>query len=388
MDAVLSFFLASGIIGFPPPSPTAEHPSPSAVAAMTPGTAEDVAGPGHPLSPATPPPARTTPLGSPLNRMVAVLIASEYPAHLQEGHRPAYWYDTVLAYCALKRRGFRDQDIYVLYGDGEDGIGRRQPWGSTGYELPAYCGDPRLNDPIVDYPMTVPVTFNGLAQPACGTYEGVWRCAPKAIFRCLAEGCKEPRKEFGCRECPPQPIPALAANDLLVVWWRGHGRFDATSGAEAALNVGLDWLPSHTLATWINEIEAKTRILIFESCKSGCLTRAFGRDTLGADSGHSTSVVTACQCHPEAQVLATHDRHHAVFSFWLAGTVRGELPPLSKNPPYPGQAPIDLSHRCLASAFAEASQGTIQEVGQTAGGPIQEPSLIDSKGLALTHCPP
>jgi hypothetical protein len=324
------------------------------------------------------------------SRKVAVLIASDWTGHDKLQHKSAYWYDTVLAYCALRKRGFEDNEIFVLYGHGKDAARPFPGRPSNGdiYFLPYYCGPNGPNYPITDYPMSVPIGRDSDAVAACReVLGGRWRCAPKTIFDCLAKGCSDPRINFFCLSCSGEGIRPLNEDDFLLVWWRGHGSAVGGKANTFELNVGLDWISSSNLEAWIKPINARRRVFIFESCKSGCLEHEVEGWVSNAISDPSTVFVSACGPKQDAEVLHHHDVMHAVFSFWFAGTIRGRLPPNSQNPPWPPNPAISLSHTTPRSAFDAAKEGTIQEVGVTANGPIQEPVIFDPDDLSVNPWP-
>ena len=287
MNEILALLLSTAMFGIPVPVCDTER--------------AEAFGPRHPASeaPATTSEVDANILGSSQNpgtalagpprpqrkgfRKVAVLIASEWTLADKNEFRKAYWYDTVLAYCALRHRGFDDDEIYVLYGHGIDGGTR---WGAaTGdqYVSPEYCGEANLNRPITDYPMSVPIVRGAPSVAACNADQGQWRCAPKAIFDCLAEGCANPRKSFSCATCPAGPIRALNENDFLLVWWRGHARGGDSPPKSFEFNVGLDWIQAKELESWTDRINAGLQAFVFETCQSGCLTSAFNGRTQGSN---------------------------------------------------------------------------------------------------------
>ncbi len=326
-------------------------------------------------------------------RKAAVLIASEWTEVDVDEFRMAYWYDTVLAYCALRKQGFTDDEIYVLYGDGMDGVAPSTTGPSAYYSLPNYCLDPDLKTKITDYPMSVPVEEGEPAYAACTLYDGEWRCAPKTIFDCLATGCAEPRKKFHCLTCPTDAIRALDENDFLVVWWRGHASVEPGSPSLLELNVGVNWISEEKLGAWLGRIRAKRRVLVLEACQSGCVGDPSPYQRAPIRDAKSTVFVLSCDCGEESEIMDTHDVNHAVFSFWLAGTVFGALPPGSQNPPNPPPPPapqpppFQLIHKTPLQSFATSRDATHREVGTIGGQPIQDPQIRSPESLASVGWP-
>lgn len=321
-------------------------------------------------------------------RKVAVLIAAEWAEPIDSQNNSEFWYDTVLMYCMLRANGFEDEDIYVLYGRGDDGsYVPASPTAPTGggasalgkyYTTHTYCGGGQP-EKITDFPMVL-----GGGDIGCLVDDaGEWQCRPKAIFDCLASGCEDPSGKFTCPTCSSSmtPIRKLEGDDYLFVWWKGHGNTEEDS--QFVLRVGFDTLSHETVNGWIGNIDvlASHRMFVFETCKSGCL-----RNTLGAGS----ILLASCGCGESSWATDTHDAWHGVFSFWIAGTLGRSLPPGSQNPIPGTDRPIDVSSDAsVDSAFGESQKATVYEVGLTLEippQPKQQPLKSDSGNLApSTH---
>ena len=53
---------------------------------------------------------------------IAVLISTEFAESGATIYDADAWYDTVHTYCMLRANGFTDENIWVLYGYGDDGF--------------------------------------------------------------------------------------------------------------------------------------------------------------------------------------------------------------------------------------------------------------------------
>lgn len=323
-------------------------------------------------------------------RKVAVLIAAEMTDLPDLKNDSEFWFDTVLTYCMLRRNGFADADIYVLYGDGTDPALKQsesQAIGMAGlstrpvppyYVSGHYCGGTDQPDRIVDFPMTIPSDSGDERYLGCEQDSGgEWHCGPKAILDCLAVGCNA-ASSFGMDDRDGPKIEPLSSADYLFVWWKGHGNQpdNVASGTAGEINlkIGAGYLSQRKLREWLDAVPAVSRLYVFETCKSGCLGTSLAHDP-------GSILLTACGC---AQQVAwnwdTHDTWHGVFSFWIAGTLGGSLPPGSMNPLHPDTAyalKVDTSFgQSVASAFAQSAQATTTEIGTNAG---QRPDKIEAK---------
>jgi hypothetical protein len=338
-----------------------------------------------------------------------VLIATEQAEFPSLENNSEFWQDTVLMYCMLRENGFEDQDIYVLYGDGDDEYAGMAPatYQSSGvlppadyYLLPQYCGSAGLNSKITDFPVTLPLEKDSkTAKDGLGCYQdgatgkwycrwpacfidddsGEWKCRPKDIFDCLAHGCPEPRKKFECPTCSAEPIPALTANDFLFVWWKGHA--EASGGDEETFRILLSGneVAPETMSEWLSDVPAVHRAFVVETCKSGCL-KSLPDDLFGAAEGCDPIVLASCACD-ELSWSADGwtfeaDHLHGPWSFWVASTLRKELP---QGFLIDGRAPTGIQHYPggpLALTFGAAEQATTWQVSG------QSPVLKDPQCLA------
>jgi hypothetical protein len=354
---------------------------------------------------------------------VAVLVVAE-PAEISDvKNNGDFWNDTVLVYCMLRDNDFKEEDIYVLYGDGNDGMvfpaGYQSPPGPDQYYQPPYCENEEWNTKITDFPMTVTLRTSGgspedIREIACDEDQNSnWNCRPKDIFECLAQGCTsaEVKDRFECTDtdCNTAEIPALEEDDLLLVWWKGHSNLTHfTIGA-------TDALPHRQVSEWTKAIDARHRVFLFETCRSGSLAdpnkKFFGRESESSENQIIPIVLASCQVNGDSASDDYHggpDHLHSIWSFWAAGTLRGTLPDVAKNPleekgdtcvppvpagltecptPSPGQASlhIELPHGDeLFESFCEARRATMCQRGMNylETWYFQTPVMMDEAGMA------
>jgi hypothetical protein len=237
-----------------------------------------------------------------------------------------FWYDTVLTYCTLKKNGFADEDIYVLYGHGEDGFyfpdWDTQPAGapaltasdpSEDYYMPPYCADAAgagTAAPITDFPMTYPAT---------GTGKNGTASRPRDLLECLANGCDDPASEYGT-------IKPLDERDFLYVWWKGHGFHPGSDGESVSFQLpGGTWVTAAEVLGWLAKVRAGRRVLVFETCHSGCLGTAI--DTV--DPPGILLASSGCGETSSNDYQPNGDVTHGVWTYWIDCNLQGEMP----NPP-------------------------------------------------------
>ena len=261
-------------------------------------------------------------------RKVAVLVSAEYAESNVVLYDADFWYDTVLTYCALKENGFADKDIYVLYGHGEDGFylpdGGTQPSGApalaangTGedYYMPPYCagavGDRGVR-PITDFPMIYPATGTGKKKDGTAS-------RPRELLECLANGCWAFTSAYGT-------IKPLGKRDFLYVWWKGHGYRPMSAPDSVSFTLpGLTSVTADEVVGWLAQVRAGRRVLVLETCHSGCLGTAI--DTVDPPSILFASA--GCGEISSNSYRPKGDVPHGVWTYWIDCNLQGKMP----NPP-------------------------------------------------------
>jgi hypothetical protein len=328
-------------------------------------------------------------------RKVAVLIAAEYSTAPLPGNEE-FWYDTVLTYCMLRQNGFTDENIYVLYGFGKDGFytisqqetsevvtsefldeGDLEP---VDYYLQPYCGGLDLNSGIGPLWVNTAITDFSMAFPnqVFGCTGGI--CRPEQIFECLAVGC-DPRTVFDAPAYSADKIDELSTDDFLFVWWKGHGQ-ETGSGADIqhTLSLGGYTVTPEQVNGWLKQIGAGQKLLVFETCHSGCLI-----DDLGPVQPNEQKMVfvASSDCGEESTRTIQHESgiRHGVWSYWIAGTLQGKLPPFGVNPIYPDSGEpltVQLSRGGPFSAnYTWSEKATHREARDAAGSTFQHPVMRD-----------
>jgi hypothetical protein len=338
------------------------------------------------------------------SRNVAVLISTDVAENGLPGNA-GFWYDTVLQYCMLRKNGFSPENIYVLYGDGRDGFyiastagetgsgaspGSRVPTGQSAagggqgsgihnpaaYYEPPYCvvthistenGGPAETEKISDFPM--------MMSDGKGIFNNTSR--PEQFFECLASGCN-PRAKYGVPNYTGGNLQAPSIDGFLYVWWRGHGTVSTASGV-GRLNLTVmrnDRISAENLIEWISKIEAKRRLLVFETCNSGCISH-------DVDTSTPESIVFAsslCLTPSNGYNFFEGDVSHAIWSFWMTAILMGETPNQSSNKIQTNSGEIEIQLSLggdLNEAFCQSTVATaLQSIGS------QNPKKVDSLGLA------
>ena len=327
-------------------------------------------------------------------RKVAVLIAAEYSTAPLVGNEE-FWYDTVLTYCMLRQNGFKDKEIYVLYGNGQDGFYTMIAPGTSEvvtpdsntttepkpgeYFIKPYCGGLDVNSgmgplwvntEITDFPMT----YN---DGTFGCRDG--RCRPQEMFDCLAQGC-EPRSTFNTPGYPEQEIAALGESDFLFVWWKGHG---VELDDKHFLRVGGYDLEIAEINGWMKGIGVGQQLLVFETCHSGCLVEEMD---LNQQNEPPAIFLASSECEEYSTTSIQHGMTHGVWSYWVAGTLQGTLPPGGANPIYPDSAEpltVELSRGGpLDKTYVWSEKATHREA-RTGGEVTQNPVMRDVATPAL-----
>jgi len=332
------------------------------------------------------PPTPTPPIPlPPESRKVAVLISTDF-AENEVAANAGFWYDTVLTYCMLRHNGFEDEDIWVIYGQGSDGfyalegstVADYKPQsslfyvpfasGPANYYLqPTYCdgiqasatlGELSVPGNITDLPITFP---DGHLK---ATVDGVDVYRPQQLFTCLEKGC-DPNIVFGADRSWIRALSSDKDNSFLFVWWRGHGYpvdktddlGNITPSATFTLAGGTG-VTANEIVSWISGIDAGHRLLVFDTCSSGCL------DAELEDIEDTTVFFASAACEDDANFGYVSDVHHAVWTFWLAGALQGALPNAHSSViPVPGPPPAEMAINLqyggpLSEIFTESNKAT------------------------------
>lgn len=153
-------------------------------------------------------------------RDLAVLISAGITTADDTAYNSEYWYDMFLQYTTLIDRGYSHSDVFVLYGNGED----------------FQSGHPRYSNPYPGQPIT----------------------------------------DHNNRKATIQSVLAqigqqTTSNDLIYVWWMGHGDL---SGGHLIMSIhwpgGEDTVTDTEFASYMAQIpEYRLRVFAVMTCHSG-----------------------------------------------------------------------------------------------------------------------
>jgi len=203
----------------------------------------------------------------------AVLISTGRTTADDTMYHSEYWYDLVLTYKMLIDKGFTHDHIYVLYGNGTDFASSH-----ASYQNP-------YSNPITDY--------------------AVSRTDIQNIFNWLASGNAS------------QGIPALTNNDLLFIWWMGHGVGDASCNTSFAVSTTGEYVSDAELATWTSAVSYQRRAFVFMTCHSG--------GAMGNLQNATTVTMPSCTC-TQTSISNMYDVVHGEWTYWVDGALQELLP--------------------------------------------------------------
>ena len=179
----------------------------------------------------------------------------------------AFWNGGVLAYEMLLENGFNRDNIFVLYGNGQDFNGSHNAIMNRSMDLL--------------HPMT---DMKASAETI------------RATLQCLSNGFTD--AAVGCAT-----VPLLTDEDFLVLFWTSHG-FDPSyyddpppgcqESGDVAFRVeapvgepGVDVCASE-IASWMSGMDYRRRVLVFTTCRSGGIIPHF------EPHGSNTVLMPAC----------------------------------------------------------------------------------------------
>ncbi len=215
-----------------------------------------------------PPPLVVDQTGPP--QKFAVLASAEKATKDDTKENSEFWYDLVLTYCTLLDHGFESDNIYVLYGDGEDAAFSNHLAYST-----HLCGDTETE--ITDFAL--------MDSSGPGDSKGPAKDNLCNVLCCLANGM--PATLNSSKECEcltnsstgiggftcsgsksGKTVGKLRENDYLITWIKGHG--NALSCSDVALSFGLNQsLNVSEVAEMVKNLKPNRRTLLFETCDAG-----------------------------------------------------------------------------------------------------------------------
>lgn len=211
----------------------------------------------------------------------AVLISTGQTNLDDQFYHSEYWYDLFLMYRMLIEDGFTHNNIFVLYGNGND-------FNSNHANYQTATVFPGIGQ-ITDFP-------NSKADVA-------------NIFTWLANGSVA------------QGVPQIQSGDFLFYWWMGHGDTEAGMPAceyEALIETTGEHVRDDEFDAYFSQLPTCLIKTIFVmTCHSGGLI-----DDL---EGLHTMIHTAVECHLNA-ASGVYDVPHADFSYYVANSFREQEP--------------------------------------------------------------
>lgn len=158
----------------------------------------------------------------------AVLLSTNQVVTDDVSIHSEWWYDLVQQYRTLKESGFRDDRIYVLYGDGNDFATVHPQYDSTGL----------FGHSITDSPMS--------------------KAEIEKVFQTVDQRMKK--------------------RDYLYVWWMGHGSGYGTGMCDLTMHISntAETVTDDELKSYIDQVERyRKRSVSIMTCHSGGLVDEF-----------------------------------------------------------------------------------------------------------------
>ena len=232
-----------------------------------------------------------------------------------------FWHDLVLTYCTLIDNGFEADNIFVLYGDGQDFSSLVDTY------LASSCGD--ATSKITDIALTNPTGYDkaNLCNILCCMSTGRPAEFVGGYCACKTSGGAG-IGGFSCTEPEPE-IPRLQEEDFLITWIKGHG---ATTDCKTTMTFASGTVITDSeLASLFTNLRSRRRVLFFETCDArGWLDDFEGDDStvvatssgLGADND---CVETSYPAVYEAKNEDTGTIDlvlHGRFSYWMNAALR------------------------------------------------------------------
>jgi hypothetical protein len=212
----------------------------------------------------------------------AVLVSTNKVTADDVAYHSVWWYDTVLMYKMLKENGFKEENIFVLYGDGTDF--------NTGYNY--YNSNAQFGHPITDYPNHKKNIQN--------------------IFSWLANGNAS------------ENIKKIAEKDYLFIWWMGHGGGYGPVSCDLSMEITntSETVTDTEFASYINSISAyRKRNVAIMTCHAGGMI-----DNLNLIGSNTVTHTSSTCIESSYEGNGTYDVNHAEFTYDIANALREQKP--------------------------------------------------------------
>ena len=202
-----------------------------------------------------------------------------------------FWNDSVLTYDMLRENGFDRENIFVLYGDGDD-------FESDIEGVPVVTREFEPSENMVDFKVD--------------------QSEIQRVFECLSDGNS---LEGSCAE-----VRKLTGDDFLILFWTGHANgppdnilFQISNDSD--LDVG-------TLAGWMDLMKFNRRVFIFTTCRAGGI-----RDHFQTPNTENTVLMPACGYDGAPAFGEFGGIEHNPWTYWVASGLRELLPSDSEDQP-------------------------------------------------------
>jgi len=187
----------------------------------------------------------------------AVLASTEMATEDDVKYNSEFWYDLVLTYCTLIEQGFDKDNIFVLYGDGEDGTSKYDR-----YETP-FCSGAVEKITDISLKDDNDISKYNLCNVLCCLSSGRPAKIVSGTCKCLSSG----DTGIGGFQCSDKNIPWLTDDDFLIGWVKGHA---SAIKCETALAFKSGTTFGDTEAnTLLDDLKADRWALFFETCDAG-----------------------------------------------------------------------------------------------------------------------
>lgn len=210
----------------------------------------------------------------------AVLVSADEASIDDQVINSEFWYDLFLMYRMLIEHGFTHDNIFVLFGDGNDFLSAHAEY------------------------QTMPVL--GVASITDYSNE---KANVENIFTWLGAGNAA------------EGIPQVQDDDFLFYWWMGHGSGCACADYEAKIHFGTrtEWVSDNEFVTYFAHLPACViKPMFVMTCRSGGLIDDF--------TGLHNTLHTAAECCTDAYPLFGKDVIHAEYNYYLINAFRQQEP--------------------------------------------------------------
>lgn len=194
----------------------------------------------------------------------AVLLSSSETLYDDMSYHSEWWYDLILQYKMLKDKGFKDDNIHVLYGDGTDFATNHPEYDSTNL----------FGHSITDMAMT--------------------KANVEAVFTNIN--------------------PDVKKKDFLYIWWMGHGSGFGADQCDLTMHLSNtgETITDVELRSYVDHVSTyRKRSINIMTCHSGGLLDNFAID----DEKTVTLASSTCAQNSYDATATCNNIYHAEFNY-------------------------------------------------------------------------